>query len=68
MPASYWLTLHLATAAGWFGGFVLLWLLLKVYGVDVGLLATLAILSSITLVSHFVPTLGARASWQRPWG
>jgi glycosyltransferase 2 family protein len=58
MPASYWLTLHLATAAGWFGGFVLLWSLLKLYGVDAGLLATLAILSSITLVSHFVPTPG----------
>jgi uncharacterized protein (TIRG00374 family) len=58
MPASYWLALHLATAAGWFGGFVLLWLLLKLYGVDAGLLATLAILSSLTLVSHFVPTPG----------
>ena len=58
MPASYWLTLHLATAAGWFGGFVLLWLLLELYGVDTGLLATLAILSSLTLVSHFVPTPG----------
>jgi uncharacterized protein (TIRG00374 family) len=59
MPASYWLTLHLVTAAGWLGGFVLLWLLLKLYGVDAGLLATLATLSSITLVSHFVPTPGA---------
>jgi glycosyltransferase 2 family protein len=59
MPASYWLALHLATAAGWFGGFVLFWLLLKLYGVEAGLLATLAILSSITLVSHVVPTPGA---------
>ncbi len=58
MPASYWLTLHLATAAGWFGGFLLLWLFLEIYGVDTGLLATLAILSSLTLVSHFVPTPG----------
>ena len=58
MPASYWLTLHLATAVGWFGGFVLFWLLLKLYSVDAGLLVTLAILSSITLVSHFVPTPG----------
>jgi uncharacterized protein (TIRG00374 family) len=58
MPASYWLTLHLATAAGWFGGFLLLWLFLELYGVDAGLLATLAILSSLTLVSHFVPTPG----------
>jgi uncharacterized protein (TIRG00374 family) len=59
MPASYWLALHLATAAGWFGGFVLFWLLLELYGVEAGLLATLAILSSITLVSHVVPTPGA---------
>jgi uncharacterized protein (TIRG00374 family) len=59
MPLSYWLALHLATAAGWFGGFVLLWLLLELYGVDARLLATLAILSSLTLISHFVPTPGA---------
>jgi uncharacterized protein (TIRG00374 family) len=59
MPVSYWLALHLATAAGWFGGFVLLWLLLELYGVDARLLATLAILSSLTLISHFVPTPGA---------
>jgi uncharacterized protein (TIRG00374 family) len=59
MPASYWLTLHLATAAGWLGGFLLLWLLLGLYGVDAGLLKTLATLSSLTLVSHFVPTPGA---------
>jgi glycosyltransferase 2 family protein len=59
MPVSYWLALHLATAAGWLGGFVLLWLLLELYGVDARLLATLAILSSLTLVSHFVPTPGA---------
>ena len=58
MPASYWLTLHLATAAGWLGGFLLLWLFLELYGVHTGLLATLAILSSLTLVSHFVPTPG----------
>ena len=59
MPFSYWLALHLATAAGWFSSFVLLWLLLKLYGVDAGLLEILAILSSLTLVSHFVPTPGA---------
>ena len=59
MPTSYWLTLHVSTAAGWFGGFVLLWLLLKLYGVDIGLLSTLAILSSITLVAHLFPTPGA---------
>jgi uncharacterized protein (TIRG00374 family) len=58
MPTSYWIALHLATAANWFGGFVLLWALMRLYGVEFGLLATLAILTSITLVSHFVPTPG----------
>ena len=58
MPASYWLALHLATAAGWLGGFVLFWLLLRLYGVETGLLVTLATLSGITLVSHVVPTPG----------
>jgi glycosyltransferase 2 family protein len=58
MPVSYWLALHLATAAGWLGGFVLFWLLLELYGVGAGLLATLAILSSVTLVAHIFPTPG----------
>jgi uncharacterized protein (TIRG00374 family) len=59
MALSTWLALNLVTAAGWFSGFVLFWLLLKLYGVEVGLPATLAILNSITLVSHVVPTPGA---------
>ena len=60
MNLSTWLALNLVTTAGWFGGFALFWLLLKLYGVEgVGLLATLALLSSITLVSHVVPTPGA---------
>jgi uncharacterized protein (TIRG00374 family) len=59
MPISTWLVLNLVTAAGWFSGFALFWLLLKLYGVEVDLLATLALLSSITLVSHVVPTPGA---------
>ena len=58
MPASYWLALHLATATGWLGGFVLFWLLLRLYGVEAGLLVTLATLSGITLVSHVFPTPG----------
>jgi uncharacterized protein (TIRG00374 family) len=59
MSVSAWLALNLVVATGWFSGFVLLWLLLDLYGVEAGLLATLAILSSITLVSHVVPTPGA---------
>jgi uncharacterized protein (TIRG00374 family) len=58
MAVSTWLALNLVVAAGWFGGFALFWLLLELYGVDVGLLATLAILSSITLVAHIFPTPG----------
>jgi uncharacterized protein (TIRG00374 family) len=59
MALSTWLALNLVVAAGWFSGFVLLWLLLKLYGVDAGLLATLAIVNSITLLSHLFPTPGA---------
>jgi glycosyltransferase 2 family protein len=59
MPIPTWLALHLATAAGWLGGFVLFWLLLKLYGVEAGLFTTLATLCSITVVSHVVPTPGA---------
>jgi uncharacterized protein (TIRG00374 family) len=53
-----WLMINVVVAAGWFSGFVLFWLLLKLYGVEVGLLATLAILTSVTLVSHLFPTPG----------
>jgi uncharacterized membrane protein YbhN (UPF0104 family) len=45
-------------AGGWFSGYALFWLLLKLYGVEIGLPATLAILNSITLVSHVFPTPG----------
>src|SRR5215211_2149951 len=53
-----WLMINVVVAAGWFSGFMLFWLLLKLYGVEVDLLATLAILTSITLVSHLFPTPG----------
>lgn len=59
MPLSAWAALNGVTATGWFSGFVLFWLLLKLYGVEAGLAATLAILTSVTLVSHLVPTPGA---------
>jgi uncharacterized protein (TIRG00374 family) len=58
MAVSTWLALNLVVAAGWFSGFALFWLLLELYGVHVGLLSTLAILNSITLVAHIVPTPG----------
>lgn len=58
MPVSYWLTLHLVTAIGWISGFVVLWALLQLYGIGAGLLTTLALLSSITLISNFIPTPG----------
>ncbi len=59
MALSTWVALNLVVAAGWFSGYVLFWLLLELYGVEVGLPATLAILNSITLVSHLFPTPGA---------
>jgi uncharacterized membrane protein YbhN (UPF0104 family) len=58
MAVSTWLALNLIVAAGWFSGFVLFWLLLKLYGVGIGPLATLAIVNSITLVAHIFPTPG----------
>jgi uncharacterized protein (TIRG00374 family) len=59
MTLSTWVALNVVVAAGWFGGFALFWLLLELYGVDTALVPTLAILTSITLVSHVVPTPGA---------
>ena len=58
MALPTWLALNLVVAAGWFSGYVLFWLLLELYGVEVGLFGTLAILNSITLVSHLFPTPG----------
>ena len=58
MAISTWLALNLVVAAGWFSGFALFWLLLKLYGVDAGLLSTLAILNTITLLAHIFPTPG----------
>jgi uncharacterized protein (TIRG00374 family) len=58
MAFSTWLALNAVVAAGWFSGFVLFWLLLDLYGVETDLLATLAILSSVTLVAHLFPTPG----------
>jgi glycosyltransferase 2 family protein len=58
MSIPTWLALNLVVAGGWFSGYVLFWLLLDLYGVETGLLATLAILNSITLVAHLFPTPG----------
>ena len=53
-----WMKLHVVTAVGWLAGYAILWCLLGIYGVDTGLFTVLALLGSITLVSHFVPTPG----------
>jgi uncharacterized protein (TIRG00374 family) len=58
MPIPTWLALNAVVAGGWFSTYVLFWFLLKLYGVKTGLLATLAILNSITLVAHIFPTPG----------
>jgi glycosyltransferase 2 family protein len=58
MAVSTWLAINVVVGAGWFSGFVLFWLLLELYGVETGLLATLAILTSVTLVAHLFPTPG----------
>jgi len=62
-PGSTWLALHAVTPIGWLAASVLLWGLLQLYGIDVDLLATLALLSSISLVSQFVPTPGGGAGF-----
>ena len=56
MPFFTWLKLHLVTGANWLGGYVLLWGLLKLYGINTNLLGTVALLGVITLVSQFIPT------------
>ena len=56
---STWFALNVFTVLQWFGSFMLFWSLLRLYGVETNPLATLAILSSLTLVSHVVPTPGA---------
>jgi uncharacterized protein (TIRG00374 family) len=56
MPTYFWLKLHLLTAANWVSGFVLLWGLLELYGIDISFLGTLALLGVITLASQFIPT------------
>jgi uncharacterized protein (TIRG00374 family) len=56
MPTYSWLKLHLLTAANWVSGFVLLWGLLELYGLDISFLGTLALLGVITLASQFIPT------------
>ncbi len=56
MPTYSWLKLHLLTAANLVSGFVLLWGLLELYGIDISFLGTLALLGVITLASQFIPT------------
>ena len=51
-------TLNAVTAVHWLAAFVLLWGLLEIYGVDLSLAVTLALLNVLTLVSQFVPTPG----------
>ena len=51
-------TLNAVTAVHWLAAFVLLWGLLEIYGVDLSLGVTLALLNVLTLVSQFVPTPG----------
>ena len=57
-PAFLRATLNAITAVHWLAAFVLLWGFLELYGVDLNLLVTLALLNILTLVSLFVPTPG----------
>lgn len=57
-PLARRLALNTVTAVHWLAAFVLLWGLLEIYGADVGLGVTLALLNILTLVSQVVPTPG----------
>ena len=57
-PALWRVVLNIVTAVHWLAAFVLLWGFLELYGVDLGLAVTLALLNILTLVSQFVPTPG----------
>ena len=57
-PVPLRVTLNVVTAVHWLAAFVLLWGFLKLYGVDLSLAVTLALLNILTLVSQFVPTPG----------
>ena len=57
--AATWFALISLTISQWFGSFMLLWALLGLYGANTSPLTILAILSTLTLVAHFVPTPGA---------
>ena len=57
-PAFFRAAIHLVTATHWLAAFVLLWGFLELYGVDLSLAVTLALLNILTLVSQFVPTPG----------
>ncbi len=52
------LALNVVTAVHWVAPFVLLWGILKLYGINVGLVVTLALLNVLTMVSNLVPTPG----------
>lgn len=57
-PFSMRLTLNVVTAIHWVAPFILLWGILKLYGINVSLVVTLALLNVLTLVSNLVPTPG----------
>lgn len=52
------LALHLITTVGWLAAFTILWAMLRLYGTQTGLLTVLALLASLTLISHLFPTPG----------
>ncbi|MGB3634180.1 MAG: lysylphosphatidylglycerol synthase transmembrane domain-containing protein [Rubrobacteraceae bacterium] len=57
-PALLRAVLNTVTAIHWLAAFVLFWGFLELYGVDLSLAVTLALLNILTLVSLFVPTPG----------
>ncbi len=56
-PGQY-LALQTCTALGWFTSFLMLWTLLKLYGIDRNPITVAALLADISLIANFVPTPG----------
>lgn len=59
MTWGLWSKLLGITVVTWVANFVLFWLLLRLYGVDVALLAIVATLAALSLISFVIPTPGA---------
>ncbi len=59
LPLHPWLSLQAITIISWLGNFWLLWVLMRLYGLKLGIFDITSLLSVITLISFAIPTPGA---------